>query len=230
MCREEMHKYNVLIAMGNITTAYKLAELLYSHGFASNCVSGCTDALSLLESHSFDIAMVDVSLSDGDGYTLCSVIKEKYSVPVIFISSLSAERNIITAFDMGAEDFISIPFREKELIARILKAVNRTNSIAIIKFHDIYVDTVKGMVTKKGKEIFLSALEYRMLLLFLTNRGKILSRNKLLEEVWAMDGNYINDNTLTVYIKRLREKIKDHPAWTLATVWGIGYKFEVKTK
>jgi len=128
---------------------------------------------------------------------------------------------------MGADDYISKPFRPRELLSRIKSVLRRTSkSNSVIEHGFIRVDTAKGTVTKNGAEVFLSALEYRLLLVFLNNKGVILSRDKLLEEIYDIAGEYVNDNTLTVYIKRLRDKIEDDPQnpTFIKTVRGLGYK------
>ena len=220
----------ILLAMEDFTIASQLTDILCSNGFEIKYTPSLTDALSLLEKESYDVILADITMSDGNGYVLCSAVRKTSNIPVIFVSACSDEQDVVTAFDMGAEDFISVPFRPKELVSRVCRVTNRNiNTNTTIRHRNIQVDTVKGLVTKNDKEIFLSALEYRILLLFLSNKGKILSREKLLEEVWSMDGNYINDNTLTVYIKRLREKLEDKPSspQLIKTVRGKGYKTEI---
>lgn len=220
----------ILLAMEDFTIASQLTDILCSNGFEIKYTPSLTDALSLLEKESYDVILADITMSDGNGYVLCSAVRKTSNIPVVFVSACSDEQDVVTAFDMGAEDFISVPFRPKELVSRVCRVTNRNiNTNTTIRHRNIQVDTVKGLVTKNDKEIFLSALEYRILLLFLSNKGKILSREKLLEEVWSMDGNYINDNTLTVYIKRLREKLEDKPSspQLIKTVRGKGYKTEI---
>ena len=130
---------------------------------------------------------------------------------------------------MGADDYVSKPFRPRELVARMRSALRRKKrSGGIVKVEDLKVDIEKGVLMRGEEEIFLSALEYRLFLVFLQNRGKVLSRTRLLEEIWDVAGEYVNDNTLTVYIKRLREKIErdiQHPT-IIKTVRGLGYKME----
>ena len=147
--------------------------------------------------------------------------------PVIFLTASADEYSVITGLDMGADDYISKPFRPRELLSRIKSVLRRSSkSNSVIEHGFIKVDTAKGTVTKNGAELFLSALEYRLLLVFLNNKGAILSRDKLLEEIYDIAGEYVNDNTLTVYIKRLRDKIEDDPQnpTFIKTVRGLGYK------
>ena len=130
---------------------------------------------------------------------------------------------------MGADDYVSKPFRPRELAARMRMVLRRCGRIQpVLEAGGLSVDTAKGTVTRRGQEIYLSALEYRLLLVFLNHRGQLLTRSALLEEIWDAAGEYVNDNTLTVYIKRLREKIEEDPQnpQLIHTVRGMGYKLE----
>ena len=148
-------------------------------------------------------------------------------IPVIFLTASGDEYSVVTGLELGADDYIQKPFRPRELVSRIRSVLRRANkSQSVIALDSVRVDTVKATVTKNGKELYLSALEYRLLLVFLNNRGVVLTRNRLLEEIWDVAGEFVNDNTLTVYIKRLRDKIEDDPQnpTLIKTVRGIGYK------
>ena len=170
-----------------------------------------------------------MTLAEGNGYSVCTAIKAKYEVPVIFLTALGDEFSVVTGLDMGADDYISKPFRPRELVSRmrsVLRRAGRSSQTAVIG--NLTIDMEKGVVRKKGEEVFLSALEYRLLLVFFNNRGRILTRNQLLEDIWDIAGEYVNDNTLTVYIKRLRDKIEEDPQRPelIKTVRGMGYKME----
>ena len=148
---------------------------------------------------------------------------------VIFLTASGDEFSTVTGFDLGADDYIAKPFRPRELISRIKNVLRLTgNTGKTVKLGEVLVDTEKGTATKKGNELYLSALEYRLLLVFINNRGIVLSRTKLLESIWDIAGEFVNDNTLTVYIKRLREKIEDDPAnpTIIKTVRGLGYRVD----
>ena len=137
------------------------------------------------------------------------------------------EESVVTGFELGADDYIAKPFRPLELVSRVKNVLRRRGrSRSVLRAGDLLVDTVKGTVTRDGQEIILSALEYRLFLVFLNRQGEVLSRNRLLEEIWDIAGDYVNDNTLTVYIKRLRDKIEKDPAHPeiIETVRGRGYK------
>ena len=146
---------------------------------------------------------------------------------MIFLTATDDEASVVMGLEMGADDYIIKPFRPMEMISRIKSVLRRTGRAqAVFEIGNLRVDSVRGTVHKNGKEVYLSALEYRLLLVFLNNRGVVLSRSKLLESIWDIAGEFVNDNTLTVYIKRLRDKIEDDPqnAQIIRTVRGIGYK------
>ena len=192
-------------------------------------VSGQTAAMDLLAQESADLVLMDVSLAEGNGFSACRAIKAEYSIPVIFLTASGDEFSTVTGFDLGADDYIAKPFRPRELASRIKNVLRLTgNTGKLVKLGDVVIDTEKGTAMKNNKDLFLSALEYRLLLVFINNRGILLTRSQLLESIWDIAGDFVNDNTLTVYIKRLREKIEDDPAdpKIILTVRGLGYKVE----
>ena len=185
------------------------------------------EAIEKLDSDQYDIALVDIQLSNGNGFSVCSAIKERGTMPVIFLTASDDEYSVVAGLDMGADDYISKPFRPRELLSRINSVLRRTkNTQNIISYLDLVVDTNQATVSKNGKEILLSAMEYKLLLVFLRNKGIVLSRRRLLELLWDTTGEFINDNTLTVYMKRLRDKIETNPQEPeiIITVRGLGYK------
>ncbi|MDD5904618.1 MAG: response regulator transcription factor [Clostridium sp.] len=206
-----------------------LTEYLTSEGYSVKSASGQAGAMKLLESERFDLALIDISLSDGNGFAVCSAIKADYGIPVIFLTASSDEYSTVTGFEIGADDYISKPFRPRELVTRIRNILRLTSGAGtVIHIGELTVDTVKGTVNKNGRDLYLSALEYRLFLVFLSNRGMVLTRSQLLEAIWDIAGEFVNDNTLTVYIKRLREKIEDDPQnpTVIKTVRGLGYKVD----
>ena len=206
-----------------------LTEYLTSEGYSVKSASGQAGAMKLLESERFDLALLDISLSDGNGFAVCSAIKADYGIPVIFLTASSDEYSTVTGFEIGADDYISKPFRPRELVTRIRNILRLTRGAGtVIHLGELTVDTVKGTVNKNGRDLYLSALEYRLFLVFLSNRGMALTRSQLLEAIWDIAGEFVNDNTLTVYIKRLREKIEDDPQnpTVIKTVRGLGYKVD----
>lgn len=206
-----------------------LTAFLREEGFSIEAVSGQKDAIACLETRKYDLMLLDVSLADGNGFAVCRAAKEMTDMPVIFLTASGDEYSVVAGLDMGADDYIGKPFRPRELVSRIKSVLRRCGkSRAVFEIGTLSVDTVKGIVLKNGEEIFLSALEYRLLLVFLNHKGEVLSRNRLLEEIWDIAGEFVNDNTLTVYIKRLREKIEENSQEPLfiKTVRGLGYKLE----
>ncbi|MCX4326760.1 MAG: response regulator transcription factor [Lachnospiraceae bacterium] len=174
-----------------------------------------------------DLALVDISLPDGNGFTVCTEIKQLYGIPVIFLTASGDEASVVTGLNIGADDYITKPFRPRELVARINTALRKSGNVpSEFEICGLYVDTASGIVKKDNKEIFLSALEYRLLLVFINNPRNIITRDQLLDELWDAAGEFVNNNTLTVYIKRLREKIGDNPAspQIILTVRGTGYR------
>lgn len=220
---------NVLLVEDDKSIVSNLTEFLKSEGFNVKSAGGQKTALELAAEESFDIVLLDVSLKDGNGFAVCRTIKADYGTPVIFLTAMGDEYSTVTGFDLGADDYISKPFRPRELISRIRNILRLTGSTgAVIQLGDVFVDTVKGKAEKNGKDLFLSALEYRLLLIFVNNRGVVLSRTQLLQSLWDFAGEFVNDNTLTVYIKRLRNKIEDDPCnpMIIKTVRGLGYRVE----
>lgn len=206
-----------------------LTEFLRAEGYAVTNASGQTQALQLLEQERFDLALLDISLADGNGFAVCSAIKATCGIPVIFLTASGDEFSTVTGFELGADDYIPKPFRPRELLMRIKNILRLTGSTgSVVSLGQVQVDTVKGTASKDGKDLYLSALEYRLLLVFLNNRGAVLSRSQLLEAIWDIAGEFVNDNTLTVYVKRLRDKIEDDPQnpTIIKTVRGLGYKVE----
>ena len=204
-----------------------LGAYLIAEGFSVATADGQSRAESLLAEQGFEALLVDMSLRDGDGFGVCAAAGQR-GVPVIFLTANSEENSVVSGLDMGAADYITKPFRPRELVSRIRSALRRSGRDTVVHLQNAAVDTEKGIVTKNGAEIPLSALEYRLLQVFVNNRGRLLSRDRLLEEIWDAAGDFVNDNTLTVYIKRLREKIEDDPQnpGIIKTVRGLGYRVD----
>ena len=218
----------LLLVEDDPTLIRMLTSFLTTENFQITSVTGQKAAAVAMEADRPDLALVDISLAEGNGFAVCANAKE-LGVPVIFLTASSDEFSVVTGLDMGADDYISKPFRPRELVSRIRSVLRRAGKRqSIITLGDLSVDTDKGTVTRDGKEVYLSALEYKLFLVFLNNRGQVLTRDKLLEEIWDSAGDYVGDNTLTVYIKRLREKIEQdpqNPAY-IKTVRGLGYRLE----
>ena len=207
--------------------AKNLTLLLRSEGFTVSHAATRGEASAMLAGNLFDLALVDIALPDGNGFTVCTEIKERYQIPVLFLTASGDEASVVTGLNMGADDYITKPFRPRELIARIRAALRKQERAGqAFEVCGLCVDTASGVVTKYGREIFFSALEYRLLLIFMNNPKNIITRSRLLDELWDAAGEFVNDNTLTVYIKRLREKIENDPAnpQIILTVRGTGYR------
>lgn len=207
--------------------AKNLTRLLSAEAFVVTCAATRREAAKILAKNRFDLALVDISLPDGSGYAVCTEIRQTQDIPVIFLTASGDEASVVTGFHMGADDYIIKPFRPRELIARIQAALRRQNRMpAVYELCGLTVDTGSGTVVKAGREVFLSALEYRLLLIFVGNPRSIITRDRLLNELWDAAGEFVNDNTLSVYIRRLREKLEDDPASPriILTVRGLGYR------
>lgn len=217
----------ILIVEDDRDIVSNLEVLLRAEGFVVKTVCSRRDAQKATEGENFDLILLDLNLPDGNGYSFCAMIKKERDIPVIMLTAMGDESSIVTGFQLGADDYVVKPFKPLELVSRIKNILRRYGKTpAVIRVEDLTVDTLKASVYKNGKEIILSALEYRLLLIFLNHQGEVLSRTRLLNEIWDAAGDYVNDNTLTVYIKRLREKIEDNPAdpRIIKTVRGLGYK------
>ena len=207
--------------------AKNLVLLLRSEGFTVTHAPTQSEALAALAENKFDLALIDISLPDGNGFTVCTEIKETQDVPVIFLTASGDEASVVTGLNIGADDYITKPFRPRELIARIGTALRKSGrSPSAFEICGLHVDMASGIVKKDGNEVFLSPLEYRLLLVFISNPKSIITRSRLLDELWDAAGEFVNDNTLTVYIKRLREKIENNSAspQIILTVRGTGYR------
>lgn len=219
----------ILLVEDDAEIVKNLTKFLQEEGFCVKAVSGQKEALRYIEYRELeiDLVLLDVSLSDGNGFAVCAAVKSNTQIPVIFLTASGDEYSTVMGLDMGADDYIPKPFRPRELISRMKNVLRRSSKPnVVLSLCDITMDVLSGTVTKAGEEILLSALEYRLLLIFLNNQGIVLSRNRLLEEIWDAAGEYVNDNTLTVYIKRLREKIEKDPQnpKLIRTVRGMGYR------
>ena len=219
----------ILLVEDDGQIAAYLGELLRAEGFDTQIAGSKKEAGECLLAQDFDLVLLDVSLPDGNGFSICAEIKREYEIPVVFLTASGDEYSVVAGLDMGADDYIAKPFRPRELISRIRSVLRRgKKEQRILSCGDLRVNVSSATVTKGEKELFLSALEYRLLLLLLQNKGQILTRNQLLEEIWDASGEYVNDNTLSVYMKRLREKIEENPQSPrlLHTIRGIGYRME----
>ena len=208
-----------------------LKEFLEKEGFRIDHVDGQAEALYYLEGKDCDLVLLDVALKQGNGFSTCKMIKEKYRLPVIFLTASDDEYSAVTGLDLGADDYVSKPFRPRELVSRIHSVLRRCRTAEpedCIRFGNVEIFLEKGLVRRNGTEVVLSAMEYRLLLVLVQNRGVTLSRTRLLQGIWDITGEFVNDNTLTVYMKRLRDKLEDDPQEPklIKTIRGMGYRME----
>ena len=208
-----------------------LTYSLENEGYNVTLAKSVKEAEKIIDEKEFSLYILDLTLPDGSGYDVCKRIKAKGDLPVIFLTAYDDEVNVIMGFELGADDYISKPFRVKELMLRIksfMRRYSNETSDGIIKINNLKINTNEAKVYKNNEEIILTTMEYRLLLILLSNRGKVLSRTALLENIWDVAGDFVEDNTLTVYIKRLRDKIEEDPAKPefIKTVRGLGYVIE----
>lgn len=185
----------------------------------------------LVAKQAFQFCLLDVMLPDGNGYEICREIRKESKVPILFLTACDDETSTVMALEQGADDYIAKPFRIRELLAR-MKAILRRTSAEDSKDNLVmvgrnYVNLHTGKVYRENQEIVLTAMEYKLLLVFVNHRGQNLSRNQILDQIWDEVGDYVNDNTLSVYIKRLRKKLDDGEGQqVIQTIRGLGYRME----
>ena len=223
---------HILLVEDDRAIVMGLTYSLEQEGYQVTVQEDCPSALKVLEEQTFDLCLLDLTLPGGSGYDVCSRVKELGDTPVIFLTAMDDEVNVVMGLDMGADDYITKPFRVRELLSRIRSVLRRARrggeNLHQLIIGSLTVNTQEARVWKRGEEVFLTALEYRLLLTFLNHPGQVLTRSQLLEGIWDVAGDFVNDNTLTVYIKRLREKLEDNPQapQIIKTVRGVGYKLE----
>jgi two-component system response regulator VicR len=219
----------ILFIEDDATIAIGVEYSLRQDGFQVSLANHLQEARDLLKRNSFDLVLLDLGLPDGSGYELCKEIRAAGDTPVIILSVRDEESSIVLGLDLGADDYLTKPFRLRELISRMKAVMRRRGPIEAsdrtLTCGDVTVVTQQAKVYKNGQEVFLTALEYRLLLALFANQGRVLTRAQILAQIWDVDEDFVNDNTLTVYIKRLREKLEDDPQnpVLIRTVRGMGY-------
>ena len=218
----------ILLVEDNETIIIGLKYSLEQEGFAIVSTKTKKETEEIILKQEIDLVLLDITLPDGNGFDICKLIKEKRDIPVIFLTAQDEETSVVIGLDVGADDYITKPFRTRELISRINsvlrrygKSVEKSN---IIQYKNIKIDTNMAKVYKDNVEIVFTSLEYKILLMLFTNKNKLITREQLLDKIWDFAGNFVNDNTLTVYIKRIREKLGDESI--IKTVRGLGYRVE----
>ena len=215
----------ILLLEDDVMIASGVKYALETEGYEAFHACDVRSAKELILANAFSLAIIDMQLPDGNGFEVSSMLADK-EVPVIFLTVVDDENQIVKAFDEGAEDYIVKPFRIRELLARVKRTIDHSRGQAskLITVGNTQIDIEAGKVYAEGRLVELTALEYRVLMIFATNKGVLLSRNQILDKIWDIDGNFVEDNTLTVYIKRIREKLGD--AIDIKTIRGIGYRVD----
>ena len=217
----------ILLVEDDTMIASGILYALETEGYETNHATGIKDARSFMEQYNFDLAIIDMQLPDGTGFDVSAIFKNN-ATSVIFLTVVDDENTIVRAFDEGAQDYIVKPFRIRELLARVRRILSANikngekDNIIYMGHAAIHTDEAKVYVNDKSIE--LTALEYRLLLIFASNKGLLLTRQQILDKIWDADGNFVEDNTLTVYVKRLREKLGE--AIHIETVRGMGYRVD----
>ena len=220
----------ILIVEDDKTISMGLDYFLRQEGYNVLLADSFSETKKLINNN-IDLVLLDLGLPDASGFDVFKYIKEIKDIPIIFLTAVDTEVNIVLGLDMGADDYITKPFKARELLSRIKKALRKDgkNNNNIIKIDNIEIDIKQAKVLKNGIDVMLTSLEYKILLILATNPNVVLTREQILSDIWDVNECFVNDNTLTVYIKRLREKIeddKDSPK-IIQTVRGIGYKIEI---
>ncbi len=219
----------ILVVEDDKTIASGLEYSLMQEQYLVELAYTVKEAMDKMKNKRFDLYMLDLTLPDGMGYEICRKAKEQHSVPVIFLSAVEEEINVVMGLDMGADDYITKPFRLRELMSRIKSVLRRYGNNKelehIITIGAVEINIAEAKVYRNKQEIMLTAMEYRLLLTLVQHMGQVLTRNQLLEGIWDVSGEFVNDNTLTVYMKRLREKLEENPSQPvlIKTVRGLGY-------
>jgi len=216
----------ILLVEDNVSIVKGLKYSLEQNGYEVVVALSFNECIHLLN-ETIDLVILDISLPDGNGYEICQKINTTSKIPTIFLSAKDEEDDIVRGLELGADDYITKPFGVKELLIRIDKVLKRQIKRNVIIINNTKLDLNKAQVFVNNKLINLSALEYKILLLLFTNLNQIITREKLLQMIWDIDGNFVEDNTLTVNIKRIREKLNND---IIKTVKGIGYMVEEDEK
>lgn len=200
-----------------------LSEMLQKEGYITECASTCSAVKNAISNSRYNLFIFDVMLPDGSGLDLCTEIrKADTNTPILFLTACDDEIQIVRGLDAGADDYVTKPFKLQELLSRI-RALLRRNSNPIMKSKDIIINLQNITVMKKGENLFVTPTEFQILSILIRNNGIIVTRNTLLQNIWDDNNNFIDDNTLSVHISRLREKVG---AEHIVTVRGVGYRWE----
>ena len=217
----------ILIVEDDIAIQETLKELLCMKGYQVQQAYHMKEALLLDKSH-IDVMIIDIQLTDGNGITLCQQMRQQSQIPILFLTAKDDEQTIVEALNAGGDDYITKPFRANELLARLNCIMRRIeHNHDIIQTNDLSIDIRKYRVMKNNQEIVLSAIGYEILFLIVQNQGMVITRERMIEFIEEKTGNYIEDNTVSVHMKRLREKLGQYQQQEyIETVRGIGYRWK----
>ena len=204
-----------------------LQYLLEQEGYTCLVARRRREAERMVSEEAPDLMLLDIGLPDGDGYQLCQTLRQQYTFPIIFLTAREEEEDVVRAFDLGADDYIIKPFRNRELLSRIKNVLRRgSKDREMLQCGNIVLDVESGRVRVAGEEVALTKLEYKILSSMMSYPDKLFTREEILSDIWDISGNFVNDNTLSVTIKRLREKLGDTEGQIIKTVRGMGYRIE----
>lgn len=213
----------ILLVEDNKAITKALTYTLRQNKYSILCTESVADTLEMLEQEKIDLIILDVTLPDGNGFELYKTIKKKYGISTIFLTAKDEESDVVKGLELGAEDYVTKPFSTRELIARINKVLLRNKKHNIIKIQDITCNLDKMCIYKGERELSFSSLELKILMLLFTNLNKVITREYIIEKIWDWTGNDVFDNTITVYMKRIRQKLSSP---IITTVKGIGYRID----
>ncbi len=215
----------ILLVEDNETIRKGLDYLFIQNDFLLLSAENLKKAREYIKTKSFDLMILDVTLPDGNGFDFYKEMKNDIYVPVIFLTANDLEDDIVRGLELGAVDYIVKPFRNRELILRIENALKfKREDKKILHILDIQIDLESMQVVRDGSEILFTPLEYKVFLFLVENAGHVVTREAILDKIWDLAGNYVNDNTLTVYVKRIREKLGRDDV--IKTIKGIGYRVD----
>lgn len=217
----------IMLVEDNEAIIMGVEYLLSQEGFQVIAARSIRLADKLLEQGNCDLILLDIALPDGDGFAFCRRMKRTMEIPVIFLTAKEEEADVVKGLDIGADDYVIKPFRNRELVSRIRGVLRRSGkAAALLRCRDVTLDTVTGKAYRGDAQITLTKLEYKILTSMMSHPGKLFTRDEILAEIWDASGNFVNDNTLSVTMKRLREKLGDSEGKVIKTVRGIGYRME----
>lgn len=218
---------NILLVEDNEAIIMGLEYLLTQEGYQAETARSIQEAYDAVEKKSVDLILLDISLPDGSGFDFCKHVKQESDTPVIFLTAKEEEADVVQGLDMGADDYIVKPFRNRELISRIKNVLRRSGrGSSLLQCRDITINLETGKVSRGDNEIVLTKLEYKILSTMFAHPGKLFTREEILAGIWDISNNFVNDNTLSVTIKRIREKLGDEEGEIIKTVRGMGYRIE----